>query len=112
MNNQQRSERGARLIDDAYFVYDVFVPAAFGANRWNVVVFEAYRAAELLVKGIIYSTGYEPEQHHRLHDLVARFSQIFEQEQERLPFIYRAAESKGNYYEIHVAKGEQVCEKR
>ena len=76
MNKQQRFERGAKLISDAHFVKNVFIPAAFRFYRWNIVVFEAYRASELLVKGIIYSIGFEPEEHHRLHDLVARFREI------------------------------------
>jgi len=102
MNKQERYERGSRLMDDAHFVKQVFLSAAFEAGRWNLVLFEAYRAAELLVKGIFYLAVYEPKQHHRLHDLVARLSEILEQ----VPFIYRAVEANGNYFQVAITPRE------
>lgn len=103
MNNEERYERGARLLDDARFVRAVLMDAAVRAKKWNIVVFEAYRAAELLVKGIIYSMGYEPRQHHRLHTLVARLSAILEKHENRLPFLCKATDRNGNCYQIRIA---------
>lgn len=103
MNNEERYERGARLLDDARFVRAVLMDAAARAKKWNIVVFEAYRAAELLVKGIIYSMGHEPRQHHRLHTLVARLSAILEKNRSGLPFLCKAMDPNGNCYQIRIA---------
>lgn len=102
MKNQDRYARGARLLDDARFVREVLMDAAFRAKKWNVVVFEAYRAAELLIKGIIYSMGYEPRSNHRLHSLVADLSVILEKDKHRLPFVYKAIDSSGNCYLLRI----------
>lgn len=105
MNKQERFERGAKLIDDARFVYEVFIPSAVNAEQWNIVVFECYRASELLVKGIINSMGYEHKQSHKLHKLVHRLQQILQKEKNQVPFIYRAVQPSGNYYETRIRSG-------
>lgn len=102
MNKQDRYERGERLLDDARFVREVLMDAAARANKWNIVVFESYRAAELLIKGIIYSMGYEPRSHHRLHSLVAQLSGILEKDKHSLPFVYKAIDSRGNCYLLRI----------
>lgn len=105
MNNADRYARGARLLDDAQFVKDVLIDTAFRAEKWNIVVFEAYRSAELLIKGITYSAGYAPRRHHRLHSLVERLSAILEKNKHRLPFIHKAVDPTGNCYRLLVAGG-------
>lgn len=105
MNNADRYARGALLLDDAQFVKDVLIDAAVRAEKWNVVVFEAYRSAELLIKGITCSAGYEPRQHHRLHSLVERLSVILEKDKHKFPFIHKAVDPTGNCYMLRVAGG-------
>lgn len=94
-------------MDDARFVRDVLIEEAINAGRWNLVVFEAYRTAELLIKGIIYSVGNPPDRHHRLHHLIKCFSKTLEENRQAFPFIYKAIDSNGHYYHVRFV-GETV----
>ncbi len=77
--------------------------AAVHAKKWNIVAFESFRSAELLIKGLIYSMGYKPKRTHRLHNLVARFSAILEKNKHKLPFIHTTVDSNGNCYQLRMA---------
>jgi hypothetical protein len=51
--NTELLRRGELNIADAAFVRDHFIPAAMESRRWNIVVFEAFRTIELLLKGMV-----------------------------------------------------------
>jgi hypothetical protein len=58
MKREERYKRGDRLVEDAIFIRDVVIPRAQAAERWNIVVFEAYRVSELLIKALFFFAGY------------------------------------------------------
>ncbi len=60
MNKEELYTRGQMSVDDATFIRDRFISLAVRGNRWNIVVYEAYRVIELLLKGIICFSGYTP----------------------------------------------------
>lgn len=57
---------GRQNVSDADFVRKKFIAAAMRAKRWNIVVYECFRAAELLVKGIMNLNGHKPPETHDL----------------------------------------------
>ena len=57
-------EQGIHYIEDARFVRDRFEPIAVSKKRWNIAVYEAHRATEQLVRGMICQVGFEPEDDH------------------------------------------------
>ena len=71
--------RGHRNIEDAFFVKDVFIPAAIQNKKWNIAVYEAYRVVELTVKGIMCLAGIPPileiqsKYTHSIRKLINRF---------------------------------------
>lgn len=98
MNKQENIARGFRLLEDAKYVYDTLIPLAINHNRWNIVVFESYRASELLVKGIICASGYEHKDTHELHSLVSRYCNILEKNKGNMSFISSINTPDGNRY--------------
>jgi len=105
MNKQERFARGFRLIEDAQFVYDTFIPVASREKHWNIVVFESYRTSELLVKGIIYASGYEPKETHKLHELVSSFCKLLKTNKEKMAFVYSMLTPDGDRYSIRFIEG-------
>ena len=57
-------QQGVRYIEDARFVRDHFVPAAFSQARWNIAVYEAHRGTELLLRGMTCQVGFKPQEGH------------------------------------------------
>lgn len=91
-------------MEDATFVREKIIDMAVHAQRWNIVVFELYRSAELLIKGIIYSFGYEPMQHHKLHNLIEQLSNLLEKSKESLLFNHKILDPSGNCYKIKIIR--------
>lgn len=60
------TERGLQNLNDARFVRDHFIPLARAERQWNIVVYEAHRATELLVRGMICQRGLTPCRHHEI----------------------------------------------
>jgi HEPN domain-containing protein len=64
-------QQGLQNIEDARFVRDRFIPVALSQKRWNIAVYEAHRATELLVRGMICQMGFKPPEHHNISRLVS-----------------------------------------
>lgn len=104
MNKQENIARGFRLLEDAKYVYDTLIPLAINHKRWNIVVFESYRASELLVKGIICASGYEHKDTHELDKLVSRYCNILEKNKGNMSFISSINTPDGNRYFFRFAE--------
>jgi hypothetical protein len=70
MTRLELVERGEESIADANFLRRRLIPVAYRENRWNIVVFECFRAVELLVKGIACLSGYAPRETHEIDSVV------------------------------------------
>jgi hypothetical protein len=104
--NAELLRRGELNIADAAFVRDHFIPAAMESGRWNIVVFEAFRTIELLIKGIVCLSGHEPVvpragRNHEVHHLVDHFLKLLEAKTSLQPFLYSAASPRGGAYGIY-----------
>jgi HEPN domain-containing protein len=100
MNLQERYERGGRLFEDAIFIKDEIIPRAYAVRRWNVVVFEAYRVAELFTKSLFFYAGYEPKESHELDKLIDKLCNLLDKTNWSVPFIYSLIGKKGNCYGV------------
>jgi hypothetical protein len=101
MNRTELLRRGDLNVADAAFVRERFIPAAMEAGRWNIVVFEAFRVIELLIKGMVCLSGHEPRQSHTIEALVDDFCKLLARESYSLPFLYSVASPQGNAYGIY-----------
>jgi hypothetical protein len=99
--NPELAQRGELNITDAAFVRDHFIPAAMKSERWNIVVFEAFRTIELIIKGIVRLSGREPLPNHEVHRLIDHFLRILAAEKNSQPFLYSAASPSGHAYGIY-----------
>jgi hypothetical protein len=93
--------RGELNIVDAAFVRDHFIPAAMKSERWNIVVFEAFRTIELLIKGILCLSGHAPRQSHDVQYLIDDFLKLLAPKKDSQPFLYSAASPAGHAYGIY-----------
>lgn len=64
-------QQGFRNVNDARFVRDHFIPVARSHERWNLIVYEAHRATELLLRSMICQLGFKPSEHHDISTHVA-----------------------------------------
>lgn len=101
MNRRDLLQRGELNIADAAFVRDHFIPAALEQGRWNIVVFESFRAIELLIKGLVCLSGHAPRQSHEIHLLVDDFLKLLATEKNSQPFLYSAVSPSGHAYGIY-----------
>jgi hypothetical protein len=101
MNREDLLRRGELNIADATFVREHFIPVALELKRWNIVVFEAFRAIELLMKGMICLSGHAPRQSHEIHFLVDDFLRLLATDGNSQPFLYSAASPSGHAYGIY-----------
>jgi hypothetical protein len=100
--NAELLRRGELNITDAAFVRDHFIPAAMKAKRWNIVVYEAFRTVELLIKGIFCLSGNKPDKkNHDVHHLIDKFLTLLEAERNSQPFFYSATSPSGHAYGIY-----------
>jgi hypothetical protein len=99
--NTELLRRGELNIADAAFVRDHFIPAAMESRRWNIVVFEAFRTIELLLKGMVCLSGHVPRQSHEIHYLVDDFIKFLGTKTDLQPFLYSAASPNGGAYGIY-----------
>jgi HEPN domain-containing protein len=98
MNKPTLFNRGYQNITDAVFVREKIIPLALTEGRWNVVVFESYRVAELMFKGMICLSGYTPRETHELNRLTKQLVDILKSQCHAVPFLYAVQDRKGNYY--------------
>jgi HEPN domain-containing protein len=101
--NADLLRRGELNIADAAFVRDHFIPAAMKSKRWNIVVFEAFRTIELLIKGMVRLYGHEPggRPNHGVHHLIDHFLKMLAAEKNSQRFLYSAASPSGHAYGIY-----------
>lgn len=99
--NAELLRRGELNIADAAFVRDHFIPAAVESERWNIVVFEAFRTIELLMKGMVCLSGHAPRQSHEVQYLVDDFLELLAAKRDSQPFLYSAASPSGHAYGIY-----------
>jgi len=107
--NQELFNRGHRNIEDAYFVRDIFIPSAFEKQKWNIVVYEAYRVVELVVKGIMCLAGIPPilenqaKYTHNIKKLIILFQNELSKVNGRVPyFLALKSPSSDNHYGIEI----------
>lgn len=93
--------RGDRNLADATLVRERFIPVAIEAECWNVVIFEAFRVIELLMKGIVCLSGHAPRQSHEINFLVDDFLEILRAQRNHPHFLYTASAPNGNCYGIY-----------
>jgi HEPN domain-containing protein len=103
MKENREFSNGLRVISDALFVKDNFLPVAIENEKWNVVVSEAHRAVELLMEGLIYLMGGNPRQRfHNLEGLVQKFEDCLAERRSDLPFNIGYYSSNGDAYGIRL----------
>jgi len=86
------------MVDDAFFVRDKFLPQALENERWNIVVYEAYRIIELLLKGMISLSGFLYLKDHNLEKVLVDYLQKLSKYDRFLPFSYRLVSKEIIYY--------------
>ena len=96
----ERYQQGERNISDGRFVRTHYIPLAIEQKRWNIAVYEAQRATELLIKGMIRLTDVEPPHNHQIDRLVDFLCSEIEKLQVSLPFLYVAYADNGNCYGV------------
>jgi hypothetical protein len=99
--NAELLRRGELNIADAAFVRDHFIPAAMESERWNIVVFEAFRTIELLMKGMVCLSGHVPRQSHEVQYLIDDFLALLTAKRDSQPFFYSATSPSGHAYGIY-----------
>jgi len=102
-NKKQLIEQGQRNIDDARFIKEHTIDIALNHKRWNIVVYEAQRVTELLLKGIICLTGHSPSHTHNFSNLVDELCNI-------LPTLSRIPTFLATYTEDGSGYGVQINE--
>ncbi len=82
-------DQGIRNIQDACFVRDHFVSAAFVHGYWNLVIAESQRAVELVVRGLQCLVGRIPGRHHDISGHVKALMNELSQPESKnvLPFV-------------------------
>jgi len=104
--------RGHRIIEDAFFVRDVFIPAAIQSQKWNIAVFEAYRVVELTIKGIMCLAGIFPiienqsKYTHNIRKLINRFQSELRKPESHVSYFLALKSSTGNHYGIELMGNE------
>jgi hypothetical protein len=100
-------EQGQRNLTDASFIKRHSIPLALKHKRWNIVVYEAQRVTELLLKGIICLTGHSPLHTHHIHKLVDQLNSILPSLSETsLVFITYTPEGEGYGVRIY---DDKIC---
>ena len=100
MKREERYESGDRLFKDAVFIRDEVIPKAQDAGRWNIVVFEAYRVSELLIKALFFYAGWSPRQSHELDKVIDDLQRLLEKTKYSIPFVYSLVAKGGNCYAV------------
>lgn len=75
--NSEHFEQGLRYIEDARFVRAIFIPTAMKEQRWNISVYEAHRATELFLRGMICLMGEKPRRSHDINEHVDHLNRLF-----------------------------------
>ena len=99
--------RGQRSVSDAVYIRDNILPSARIACRWNVVVYEAFRVCELLLKGFVCLAGYTPKSNHELGHLLDQLPDLLSVRSRKLPFLVGIADDQQNAYGVS-CDGETV----
>ncbi len=107
MRNNDRYNRGSYLLRDAVFVKGSIIPLALESKHWNIVVFESYRASELLIKSMVFLSGQTPKPYHALEPLIDQLCTIGEAKG-GLPFNYLIFGRNGGFHGI-IAKRENIA---
>jgi HEPN domain-containing protein len=106
-NFDEMFHQGLRNIQDACFVRDSFIPIALTQARWNIVVYEAHRATELLIRGMICQMGFKPPEDHNISGLVSFLSNRLPGARDSaIPFTIGAYTEIGKGYGILLEGGE------
>lgn len=96
---------GLRNVDDASFIRANFIPIAIKNKKWNLVVSEAHRAAELLLNGLIHlAVGFHSQTLHNLEGLAEKFGDSLTQAKGSLPFAVGYYSGNGDCYGLMVKK--------
>lgn len=95
--------KGVRHIVDALFIKNDFIPLAVANERWSVAVYEAHRALELLLRGLIIFLGGNPfQKKHDLEGLVLKFEHCLMETRSNLPFSVGYYSPDGNAYGVRL----------
>jgi HEPN domain-containing protein len=101
-------QQGLRSIEDARFVRDRFIPVALSQQRWNIAVYEAHRATELLVRGMICQIGFKPPEHHNIGGLVSfLYDRLPGARASVIPFTIGAYTDSGEGYGVILERGAE-----
>src|SRR5262245_17136247 len=92
--------RGERCVADALFVRDQILPLAVSSKRWAIVMYESFRVAELLTKGIICMSGYAPKSTHEIPALIGDLIDRLSTGRPRIPFVLGARMQGGHTYGV------------
>jgi len=111
---QELYQRGQRNIEDAIFIKEHVVSVAMQYQRWNIVVFEAQRVTELILKGIICLTGHTPRWTHKIDTLVNRLCKILSvlPESETIPLFFAIYAPNGDGYGVCLDNDTIYCYRR
>ena len=96
MNTEKQIARGLRLIEDAKYIYDTFIPLALCKGMWNLVLFECQRSTELLIKGIIKASGFDFKKTHDLSGVLPRFREDLVKR--KFSYVRSIQDNEGNRY--------------
>ena len=94
-------EQGKRNFSDADYIRSKVIPLAQHDERWSIVVSDAHRVIELLLKGIICFTGNGPKHEHTINNMVKELIEILEKEPER-PLFYAIFDTNDEGYYVYI----------
>lgn len=101
MTKEELQQRGLRSISDALFIKDEIIPRAERESRWNMVVFECFRVAEIMIKAIICLSGHTPRHIHDLDSLLSGLVGIVDKSGDS-PFYIAHLDDRDNWYGVSV----------
>ena len=94
-------QQGYRNIRDASFVREHLIPTALSEDRWNIVVYEAHRGTEFLMRGMVCLLGSKPPEHHNLSGHVTHLLRCLPGEKDsKMPFTIGAYVEEGKGYGV------------
>jgi len=101
--NNELFQQGIMNIVDARFVRDHFIPIALNLDRWNIVVYEAHRATELLWRGMICKLGHKPHEHHDIRRHIAYLlDRLPSERHSSIPFTIGVLNESGDGYGVTI----------
>lgn len=106
-------QRGLSNIDDAHFTQTNFVPVALEHEKWNIVVYEAHRATELILRGMICLCGQQPDADHDLSRHVRVLEdRLLDAPKSSLPFYTGIFTDRGDALGILLDRGSVTLMRR